>query len=71
MIANLLQFIDFEDMRMIDLDQVYDLECRSYEFPWSRNILKDCLLNRYDFYLAYVSVIAEPFGNDVDKVQMQ
>ena len=41
MIANLLQFIDFEDMRMIDLDQVYDLECRSYEFPWSRNILKD------------------------------
>ena len=52
MIANLLQFIDFEDMRMIDLDQVYDLECRSYEFPWSRNILKDCLLNKYDFYIA-------------------
>ena len=52
MVANILQFMDFKDMRMIDLDHVYDLECRSYDFPWSRNILKDCLLNKYDFYLA-------------------
>ena len=37
---------------MIDLDNIYDMECQSYDFPWTRNILKDCIMNRYDSYLA-------------------
>ena len=37
---------------MIDLDNIYDLESQSYDFPWTRNILKDCIMNKYDSYVA-------------------
>ena len=52
MSAKLSQFIEYRDIEMIDLDNIYDMECQSYNFPWTRNILKDCIMNRYDAYLA-------------------
>ena len=52
MSAKLSQFIEYRDIEMIDLDDIYDMECQSYDFPWTRNILKDCIMNRYDSYLA-------------------
>ena len=52
MSAKLSQFIEYRDIQMVDLDHIYDMECQSYDFPWTRNILKDCIMNRYDSYLA-------------------
>ena len=48
MSAKLSQFIEYRDIEMIGLDDIYDMECQSYDFPWTRNILKDCIMNRYD-----------------------
>ena len=39
-------------MQLKDLDIIYDLEVECYDFPWTRNILRDCFLNGYDFYIA-------------------
>ena len=59
MSAKLSQFIEYRDIKMIDLDNIYDMECQSYTFPWTRNILKDCIINRYDAYLAtYNNIVA-------------
>ena len=52
MSAKLSQFIEYRDIGMIDLDNIYDLESQSYDFPWTRNILKDCIMNKYDSYVA-------------------
>ncbi len=52
MSARLSQFIEYRDIKMIDLDNIYDLESQSYDFPWTRNILKDCIINKYDSYVA-------------------
>jgi ribosomal-protein-alanine N-acetyltransferase len=52
MSAKLSQFIEYRDIEMIDLDHIYSMECQSYDFPWTRNILKDCIIKRYDSYLA-------------------
>lgn len=38
-------------MREADVDAVYDVECRAYEFPWTAGIFRDCL--RAD-YMAWV-----------------
>jgi ribosomal-protein-alanine N-acetyltransferase len=35
------------EMCPADLDAVFTLEKRAYEFPWSRGILNDCLLAGY------------------------
>jgi len=41
-----------------DLAQVTDIERRSYEFPWSHGVFRDCLL------AGYISVVLE-HGDDV------
>ena len=46
------EFIEIFDMNLIDLDYVYDLEFKTYDFPWTRNIFKDCIINKYDCYVA-------------------
>ena len=38
-------------MREADVDAVFDVECRAYEFPWTAGIFRDCL--RAD-YMAWV-----------------
>lgn len=30
-------------LREHDLNRVYDIECRSYDFPWSLGVFSDCL----------------------------
>ena len=37
-------------MTIEDLDDVYCLEVKSYQFPWTREILRDCILYNYDSY---------------------
>jgi ribosomal-protein-alanine N-acetyltransferase len=44
--------IEILDMSLIDLDCVYELEFNTYDFPWTRNIIKDCIINKYDCYIA-------------------
>ena len=43
-------------MTIEDLDDVYSLEVESYQFPWTREILRDCILYNYDSYSVF-------FGN--------
>ena len=52
MSAKLSQFIEYRDMELLDLDNISNLETKSYDFPWTRNILKDCIINRYDSFVA-------------------
>ena len=35
--------VTFRPMRAADLDQVVSIEREAYEFPWSREIFRDCL----------------------------
>ena len=37
-------------MTVSDLDHIYELELECYEFPWSKNILRDCILYKYDSF---------------------
>jgi len=46
------EFIKILDMSLIDLDYVYELEFNTYDFPWTINIIKDCIINKYDCYVA-------------------
>ena len=55
MAAKFSQLIEYRDIEMSDLDTIYDLETKSYNFPWTRNILKDCIINRYDSFAAMYS----------------
>ena len=40
-------------MRVIDLDMVYELETESYDYPWTKEILRDCILYNYDSYTVF------------------
>jgi ribosomal-protein-alanine N-acetyltransferase len=35
--------VEFRPMRETDLDEVLSIEREAYEFPWSREIFRDCL----------------------------
>lgn len=39
--------VDVRPMAHDDLSQVSDIERRSYEFPWSHGVFRDCLLAGY------------------------
>lgn len=39
-------------MRQSDLDAVMDIEARAYPFPWTRGIMRDCLLAGYQMWVA-------------------
>ena len=36
-----------------DLKDVYNLEVESYEFPWTKEILRDCILYKYDSFAVH------------------
>ncbi len=40
-------------MRVEDLDMVYLLETNSYQYPWTKEILRDCILYNYDSYSVF------------------
>ena len=52
MSANLLKHINYTDAKLSDLDNIFKLELNSYDHPWTIGILRDCLVNHYDFYKA-------------------
>jgi len=38
---------NFISMDEIHIDKVFEIECRSYGYPWSKKIFEDCLKNNY------------------------
>ena len=46
-VAQELPDITFRPMREADLDEVLTMEREAYEFPWSRQIFRDCLRAGY------------------------
>ena len=52
MSANLLEHINYTDAKLSDLDKIFKLELNSYDHQWTLGILRDCLVNHYDFYKA-------------------
>ena len=53
MSANKLELYSFRPMSIDDLDNVYELEVRSYNYPWTKEILRDCILYNYDSYSVF------------------
>jgi|TARA_X000001036_G_C20423144_1_gene702009 ribosomal-protein-alanine N-acetyltransferase len=41
---------NFIPMDIKDLDKVYNLELDSYDYPWTKEILRDCILYKYDSF---------------------
>ncbi len=52
MIARLIDTIEIRKMMDYDLHKVIAIERKSYDFPWSDVVIKDCLTNKYDCYVA-------------------
>ena len=40
-------------MSIKDLNKIYDLELESYDFPWTKEILRDCILYKYDSFAVF------------------
>ena len=43
----------FIPMKVQDLDMIYELEKKSYDFPWTKAIIRDCILYNYDSYSVF------------------
>jgi len=52
MSANIQENIEYCDVNISDLDDIHEIEQESYPHPWTKGILKDCINNHYDFYIA-------------------
>ena len=44
---------NFIPMGIKDLNKIYDLELESYNFPWTKEILRDCILYKYDSFSVF------------------
>tara|TARA_B100001057_G_scaffold405525_1_gene418529 strand:+ start:6416 stop:6877 length:462 start_codon:yes stop_codon:yes gene_type:complete len=44
-------------MSIDDLSNVHNLEIESYDFPWTKEILRDCILYKYDAFTIYFNNI--------------
>ena len=44
---------NFIPMGIKDLNKIYDLELESYDFPWTKEILRDCILYKYDSFSVF------------------
>jgi ribosomal-protein-alanine N-acetyltransferase len=44
---------NFIPMSIKDLNKIYDLELESYDFPWTKEILRDCILYKYDSFVVF------------------
>ena len=44
---------NFIPMSIKDLNKIYDLELESYDFPWTKEILRDCILYKYDSFAVF------------------
>ena len=55
MIAKIKELVEIKEMTLSDLNDVYDLEIKTYEYPWSKNILRGCVINKYDCFIATIN----------------
>ena len=55
MIAKIKELVEIKEMTLSDLNNVYNLEIKTYEYPWSKNILRGCVINRYDCFIATIN----------------
>ena len=46
---------NFLPMDINYLTKVYELELESYEFPWTKEILRDCILYKYDSFVVVLN----------------
>ena len=44
---------NYTPMNIKDLNKIYDLELESYDFPWTKEILRDCILYKYDSFSVF------------------
>ena len=44
---------NFLPMSIKDLNKIYNLELESYDFPWTKEILRDCILYKYDSFVVF------------------
>ena len=44
----------YHPMHIDDLEYIYKLELESYSFPWTKEILRDCILYKYDSYSVFI-----------------
>ena len=55
MIAKIKELIEIKEMTISNLNDVYNLEIETYEYPWSKNILQGCVINKYDCFVATIN----------------
>ena len=55
MIAKIKELIEIKEMTISNLNDVYNLEIETYEYPWSKNILQSCVINKYDCFVATIN----------------
>ena len=44
---------NFIPMDIKDLNKIHNLELESYDFPWTKEILRDCILYKYDSFAVF------------------
>ena len=47
------ELFTYHPMHIDDLEYIYKLELESYSFPWTKEILRDCILYKYDSYSVF------------------
>ena len=57
-----LQSVNMRPMRKSDIDRVRELEKRAYRFPWSRQIINDCIQAGYSCWVAESFYKIEGYG---------
>ena len=53
MSARSVDLYNITPMAINDLDKVYELELASYSFPWTKEILRDCILYNYNSFSVF------------------
>ena len=48
------ELFTYHPMHINDLECIYKLELESYSFPWTKEILRDCILYKYDSYSVFI-----------------
>ena len=48
------ELFTYHPMHIDDLEYIYKLELKSYSFPWTKEILRDCILYKYDSYSVFI-----------------
>ena len=61
-VAHELRDITFRPMREADLDEVLTMEREAYEFPWSRQIFRDCLRAGYSCRVLESGGVVNAYG---------